>query len=670
MGNDTKKIDRYISEYLDDIISMLETPGMHLLVAPTGTAKTFSMLSKDMSFRILAKKYPNRIFIIACPNRIQNEQNKMFYKVFCLVGGAKATDINTNIITMVYEKANEAMKEFIVNSGKEVTLIIDEGHQLVSSINYRKESIKALEELSIKSFNTVHLTATPRVLEDLYHYNSKIKFEFKDEDGSCTIEKLYIMPVEDVEGSLIYQIKAINKKGKQVLVLINSNESITQYKEILEGAGLKVGAVTRQRKKDNEVYDSIVKDSIIPNDYDVVLATSLLECGTNINNINIVPIFVVSQANYFDLDKAEQGFARLRKKNEYGVLLIKKYELGENNKIIDKETIKKTLRFKLEKTCRDMNELIDFFLNRGYSKDDAVSYAKGNLNLTSTASDETLGQGVIEFEDSLGKFIINEKKFTLKVYSNLDKQYIYNVNLLSDYLKGHIKAKDIVLREYDKVDEESKKELALINSEKKESKEAISLGARQRILSYKKSPYLYEYLNNPSIIEMFSPRAIEDFEFIALEKNQLKILKGLIIDESIGYDLALDLYEKYEKKSDLYKEVEKIIFLNNNNSIPLMSNGVDKLKNEYGLMRRVLDPVCYKRGKLSNKKTIELIEDLIQYKCFSKKKQYEKYLNETDKSKKEKIFLKLKGHVLTRISLIYNIYTRDDGRIEITSLKK
>lgn len=658
------KIDKYISEHSDDIEHLLEQEGVHLLVSGTGTSKTYTMLDNPSGiFRALSKKYLNRIFIIACPNRIQNQQNAKSYRVFALIGGERAT-INTNILTMVYEKSDEALLKFIKEEGKEVTLVIDEAHQLIMAENYRAESIDSIEELSKHCFNVIHLTATPRLLEDYYTYNNKYFFEYNDATINNNLGELFIYTVSDIDSSLIFKLKQIKEEGKQSLVMIDSNDSIEKYRELLEKHKFKVGILSREYKDNNEVYDSVMNNDLIPSDYDVTLATSIMECGTNLKNTNIVPICIINRADYISRDSLEQKFSRLREKNDCGIIFTRKY-VSEENKIAIKDAIEKQLKFELERSERIINNLITFFKSEGFNEEDAIGLAKQNLNLK--IANISLGQGVIEIEN--GVAVINKRKFVKKVYSNYDKQYVYNPLELAKYLEGHIKADKItVVGNMEQVDETIKEELKEIGIKNAELKEDAKARARSLILEHS-DIYLEEYLNDKSLKEMFNPLAIEDFDFLEKEKTQLRIINKLVNKLNIDYKVAIRLYTDYEKTSDIDKEVEKIIYKRNNKAIKLGKIEELDLKSEYGLIRRELDSVCKKQGKLSDKKMFEVIDDLIQYKQYKKQKWIGDYRDEEDKDKKEKILKKIKEHFITRVSLIYNL-SESNNQIKISSLKK
>ena len=84
------------------IKDLLITKGKKLVIAPTGAGKTCSIVK---IMQEISKENSNKIFIIACPNRIQNLQNGRNYKITAIVGGEKVSEALT-VASMVYDKAN------------------------------------------------------------------------------------------------------------------------------------------------------------------------------------------------------------------------------------------------------------------------------------------------------------------------------------------------------------------------------------------------------------------------------------------------------------------------------------------------------------------------------------------------------------------------------------
>lgn len=663
-------IKRRITERRKEIIELLEKEGLHLLVAPTDSGKTYSFMNKyDGIFRELSKMYKNRAFLMACPNRIQNEQNHKSYGVYALVGGVKI-NIEEDITSMVYEKAEEVLKEY-AGSDLEITLVIDEAHQLMYAQNYRREAINALEKLTDMAFNTLHITATPQTLKAYYSYNNIYEFELENAKDANNFEKLFVVQTEDIQSSLIHMVKSIVAQGKQAMVLIDSKDSIATYEEFLKGHSINTRSVIQENKKGNEVYDSIINKSIIPHDVDVLLGTSALECGTNILNENLVMIIVVPRRDRLNFEKIEQGFARPRKKNEFGILLTNYYEQDEKGLIESVDIITKKLKFECDRAVRMINNLINFFKLEGFSDEDAVSLAKANLSLKKQDG-TSVGLGVVEI-NAEGIAEINKKSFVVKTYQIYDAQFIDKKNLLLDKLKEHVKAdKFVYVERYDKKDEKISSELKEIKNANKEVKESLDAKARNIIQKYSSDIVFESWLESEDVLEIanINDEMKDELNFLKNQKKQLKIVTDMIKKSQIPFTTAMQIYNENEKGTDIKYRGQEYVYIRNNKAIALGRIGELDLRYEYGLIRRVLDPVCIKQGKLSEAIIIELIDDLIQYKEFSKYSLYNKYLDAKTKAEKEKRFEQLKEYIITRISMIYKTSVSSSGQVRISSLRK
>lgn len=660
-------IDRRISEKQDILMDVLEQQGLHLIQAPTDAGKTYSLLSKaDGIFRRLAERHPNRNFIIACPNRVQNLQNQSAYHVFALVGGA-TVDISKRVTSMVYEKASEVLDEYL-GAKKELTLVVDEAHQLVYAENYRSEAIKMIEKLSEKAYNTIHLTATPRALLDCYNYNSVTEFKLTNPEGANNLEKLFIVPTDDIDNSLIHQIRTIKAKGKDVLVLIDSKDSIKLYEELLTKYSLKTCAVTGDNKKGNELYNSIINKSRIPKNYDVALGTSALECGTNVLNENIVMIIVVKRKDRFNLDKVEQGFARLRTKNQYAILLMKNYEQKEKLNILNKDIIKSMLRFEVDKVVRQTERIIEVLADNN-TKEDVLAISRANLNIVKSDGSR-VGMGIIDIDDECN-VVINEKAFIVKVNQVYDAQFLDNNKELAEYLKGHIKADEIVIADtYTKRDEKAQQDLDEIKQASKEVKEDLDKRARNMIIKYGEDELFRQFVEDRQVLDLIdiSTQNKENFDFLDAQKKQIKIVRDMVLKHNIDFKTVIEIYKRHEKVSEIKQKVKEHTYIMSNLAIPLGEFKLDG-NYEYALIRRVLDNICIKQARVTDLIIEEIVEDLMMYKEFTKYKAWEKYKNATKKDK-EKRLAPIKQDILARISTIYNVCTTGDNGYKVTSLKK
>ena len=136
-----------------------------------------------------------------CPNRVQNEQNGKEYGVYVVVGGVN-TEQHITVMSCVYEKIDEVIKAY---RSKDITLVVDEAHELIESISYRKKAINLIDLSVEKCYNTIHLTATSRKLKEFYNYNNKYTFNFKEAKNN--LDNLNIIPSKDLDKTLFTLLK-------------------------------------------------------------------------------------------------------------------------------------------------------------------------------------------------------------------------------------------------------------------------------------------------------------------------------------------------------------------------------------------------------------------------------------------------------------------------------
>src|SRR5699024_1645971 len=181
---------KYISEQSEALKEILLKPGKFLIEGVTGGGKTYAILNV---FKFLSSLYKDRVFIISCPNKIQNLQNQE-YGVTAIVGGKVIDQVYTTS-SMVYDKAKSLLEQYHLYKDYKITLIIDEAHQLIYSKNFRKKAINELLKLSEKCFNVIHLTATPGANLDCYSYDEY--YQLKPIKENININTFGIMKSKD-----------------------------------------------------------------------------------------------------------------------------------------------------------------------------------------------------------------------------------------------------------------------------------------------------------------------------------------------------------------------------------------------------------------------------------------------------------------------------------------
>lgn len=660
------KIENKLIERYEDVKFILNQEGLILMAAPTGSGKTFTIIK---AFKELSGKEKDRVFIILCPNRVQNEQNGKEYKIDVVIGGVTA-EKHIAIVSCVYEKINELMK---VYKGKNITLVVDEAHELIESISYRKEAIKSIDEASEKCYNTIHLTATPRKLKEFYNYDNIYSFNFNKPKNN--LNNLNIIPARDLDKTL-FTLLSINKNNnkKSLVFMSGSKNDLKTTGDVLRRKGYKTEVITSD-DKNSDSYSNIVNYSSIPEECDIILTTKVLECGTNIKNTNIVPIEVIKDPNHFNLDSTEQKFARLRAKNGEGHIILK--DPIEYKNIVRFEEIKEELTNLSLRTIKGIEALK--VNQKNISIDDYIKLMKESIKLHISAI--TGINHLLDFDEESLKAIINQKKLINRAFKDYDKQFLYNLDLLKEALKGRIKANniEIVFDIVEKESEEFKEDLKETKKLTKEVKEENSNKAKHLIMYLYENKYLEEYLFAEDKFELLqnfkkyiSKSLYEDFRFLEQEEKELLKIEKLFNITGLSEDLEklIKLYQALDSVAEVDRYAKHVSYLEFNDVNP---KDLPDIYSSYAVIRRKFDKVKNDQGRVTQKDILSLIKELHKKKLlwqFDKqrlKEDYEKYLVEKDKAKKQKILNRIIKKTIHELGLIYTLYGDEKG-IKISSL--
>lgn len=308
-----------------------------LLVANAGGGKTYVML--EASAELVEKnKLNNVVYILAVPNTSQSNQNEIGedYIKFgfeSIVGKKSKLKVEgkdksiTEILkeghrkfSCVYDKTQEIIEE-AKKIGLECVLIVDEAHKLIYD-TYRVTALEGMEDSSMKADMVIMMTATPDVCKNFYKYDEI--YELIDEEVKNNIEELKIVYSNNWKLTLRKELRRIKEKGKVALIKINNIPTITATKKALEKQGYLVEVMT-SKNKDNYTFKTVEKFGLIGADVDVVLCTSVIECGISLKDRDIVPIEIIGSMKDFNTDNTIQFFARPRKKVSEGIIIAKNY---------------------------------------------------------------------------------------------------------------------------------------------------------------------------------------------------------------------------------------------------------------------------------------------------------------------------------------------------------
>ena len=669
------KYQNKITEKSEELKMYLVKKGRYLVVAPTGGGKTYTVIN---SFNELSKIYKDYYFIIACPNRVQNEQNEKSYphcEIYSLVGGNKVYEDKTKI-SMVYEKANEIIENHFINENMKIILVIDEAHELIYSDkkDFRHRAISQLEELESKCHTVIHLTATPRPNSYLYEYDDTIVFEPINKKDINNIGKFLALRSPDSKQTLCDSIKKLLSQNYKILLHYNNIEDSRNLQVLLQEnfKGKKISLYNSNRETTRQeeykrIHKSITEDSLIPNDIDILITSSKITNGTNLNNKGFIPIMYIDSKIHFNLDTSEQFYQRLREGSDLALLIYQdtegKGELINLNDIIKSEIKKAECGVKsIEFTLNMMKQYTNEPIKEIKKVLDANKWShKVGTNIYS----------FVEYDEEKDIVFINKKSLIRYCIGVSDTSLLNDSQELLTRLKTRIKANTfsygVDLPGGNKDSEKLKESKASKKTSKKEYKEEKIRELREMIQDEDNKKILKTYLtqykdeSEDLKLKLTKSSMAEDLRELVDELEQEETIFKSILRVCESNRIHTDT-ESFRETLSIYIDsgLDEIEF---KNRLYVHWNNLDfkifaSIQNEYTTIRRTLDEVKDKQGRLTEQIQYELCK-----KIFPKLKYREnKKLRPGQKSK-----------LLQELERVYNlieIKTNKEKFFKISSLKK
>jgi hypothetical protein len=323
--------------------AITKTPRL-FLSAPTGSGKTFCMLQS------IAMQHHQRTggrIIYVVPTIALAEQIEQEYRhlpLISITGNDTALSLleartSSKIIVctadslpkILYRKKtsdNYSTEQIPCLLDEEhLLLVVDEAHKLFSDYGYRDAAMRGVMS-AIQRVGEAHSTnrvvgisATPNLL--LHHAPEPVRFDYLHITAEVQPKRsLAFCPYHYREQEAVNTILREQEHGA-VVVRINSEAALKTIQTLLLQHGMNAGEIdiiSSRRRTTSPEYKSITKESTITRR--VILTTSLLDCGVNINTTDIRAVLLFDER---DPATIVQFASRFRRVEHLRILLFYKH---------------------------------------------------------------------------------------------------------------------------------------------------------------------------------------------------------------------------------------------------------------------------------------------------------------------------------------------------------
>ena len=574
-ANKIININKYISEFNSGVINAIagaKGGETHLLIAPTGSGKTYSIINILKQFDYKA------IFIL--PNSANVEQAMHEYDIqgaydnLCPLNAIN----NGNVVVMTWDKVSKLTEADLSDH----IIIIDEIHQTYTD-TYRKKAIKGLYDVCKKFKGRIDITATPNKLNfEIYDYiteykqNSQIKYNVKLYNGTDTKAIIDILNKSNNGAFLMNDTKEL----KYISCMLNKKSDV----------------ITADTKVNSKLYDEIMTKSHM-GDFEALLNTTTIVAGVNIKNPNISDIILVGIK---DIGTIKQYVARFRELETVNVHIFNDYK--EECKIYDvewlvSENIKKAsiLKDAYNLVCNGNTEFSTLGLNINPINLDTNIYFNKNTNSYEVDTIYIKSQVYKKYYNSR---TLENFKYLLEEYFN-DIEIIYDLKICEETLKD----KTMYKHDLKKAKEEAISEL--------EKHKDILVGYDE-IKKNKRSYKLMEYqstnqLSMDQVQKEYLKHGIHDLILNNSLKSMINLYSKYVLENSFSLDIAWTLAKRKNNKK-IFAQINTIIYDELKQEFP------NAFKNDYSLEVRIYEWLIneFKEGMSYTQEHLEHLSEALK----------------------------------------------------------
>lgn len=295
------EINNYLSEIKDGLADTISKNDKIQIVSDTGSGKTTFVIedyASDDNKTIFLVPYKSLAISISENKNIPAQYGESKWDI--------EAEINkgANIIVSTYDGLKTLSEK--IESFSNYTLVIDEVHNIVPVYHYRKDAIRNLLSIGKKFKKIICLTGTPldKDVMDLIPFFKNIK-TVNVKSKKITKKRVQFILADNEIRSVVNLIRKNLKKGKKTAVYLQNCEKNTDLSDILTYYGISNMVINSTTKTDNKTIDVLTNEVL---NIDVLIGTSSIRDGININNIEINEVHIIGLHPIRDIQQFTNRF--------------------------------------------------------------------------------------------------------------------------------------------------------------------------------------------------------------------------------------------------------------------------------------------------------------------------------------------------------------------------
>ena len=473
----SEKIGKNDEKSREAFIKAFKSRGENLIVAPTGSGKTYSfMMNNDENFIFVEFTNP-------LAKQVATKYKNLGADCFAVVSGTNFEDIkskmtNKSILVCVPELLLQTIEYFGIKK-----VLIDEAHKLVLDSSFR-DILKDLEsQLREVAESLIYMTATPEPLIGYLYFENIYSFKpIEDTTFANGFRVIYCNSIEKglnklgQEGKKLIRLnshritkKLINNKERKGFdcYFINSDERGIKYEDEETGEII----------YDNTMTDYIINKSILPGGVNTLyFTTMIMDEGISIEGVedgsleDLECIYCICLKSDAEITRLKQFFARVRGKFKKATILVKIMK--------PKERPFEELNIMYKKYVEAARKAVEVYNNLAstykdiFGQEDALVQLKNILNHKSLKFEKASINDSISIDDNFN-ITINYKTLYSYVYELYQNQFFFKIDELKKFVADEWE-EDLYLDTTDIPNEEEE--------EKKEKPKKLSRSKQKTII--------------------------------------------------------------------------------------------------------------------------------------------------------------------------------------------